>query len=204
MTESGVPERVDDSTAATSLIRQDYASFNRRRFVDGAALFADDAVLEQLPLVQQERGAIGYLQFVSAWLRAFPDATLAVRDMASHDSITYDVSLDATGTHRGMLDLPGWAFRPSGVRATFGIRELLQIRNGKIAFSSLTLNLHEMVDKLAQVEVSRLLDHVERLRRLAETLRSVKPETMRAREITDEIGRELDAARHVVRPYYRR
>lgn len=194
----------DDSTAIKAVIDEYYACFNERRFVEAAALFADDAVLEQLPLLRQERGAIGYLQFVSAWLRAFPDAALIVRGMTAHENSTYDVSVEATGTHRGALDLAGWMFRPTGVRVTFGLRELLQVREGRIAFSTITVNLHEMVDKLAQVDAGRLLDHIDRLRRLAEALRSVQADAARAREITEDIGRELDAARHVVRPYYKR
>jgi hypothetical protein len=189
--------------AARPIIDEYYTSFNERRFVDAAALFGDTAVLQQLPQQRQERGSIGYLQFVSAWLKAFPDAALIVRRITSEDGRTFEVTLDATGTHRGPLDFGGWVFRPTGLHAAFGMREILEMRDGKIVFSSLTLNLHEIVDKLAKVDGAKLLEHIERLRQLAEALRQTPSDSMRARELTAEIGQELDAARHVVRPYYR-
>ena len=189
--------------SARPVIDEYYTSFNERRFVDAAALFGDHALLQQLPQQRQESGSIGYLQFVSAWLKAFPDAAFIVRRIASDDGRTFEVTLDATGTHRGPLDFGGWVFRPTGLHATFGIRELLEVREGKIVFSSLTLNLHEIVDKLAKVDGVKLLEHIERLRYLSEMLREAPSDSMRARELTAEIGIELDAARHVVRPYYR-
>ena len=196
--------RVQENWAsARPVIDEYYTSFNERRFVDAAALFGDNALLQQLPQQRQEAGSIGYLQFVSAWLKAFPDAAFIVRRIASDDGRTFEVMLDATGTHRGPLDFGGWVFRPTGLHATFGIRELLEVREGKIVFSSLTLNLHEIVDKLAKVDGVKLLEHIERLRHLAESLREAPSDSMRARELTAEIGIELDAARHVVRPYYR-
>jgi predicted ester cyclase len=189
--------------SAHPVIDEYYRSFNERRFVDAAALFGDSAVLQQLPQQRQEPGSIGYLQFVSAWLKAFPDAAFIIRRITSDDGRMFEVTLDATGTHQGPLDFSGWVFRPTGLYATFGIRELLEVRDGKIVFSSLTLNLHEIVDKLAKVDSTKLLEHIERLRQLAEALREVPSESMRARELTAEIGVELDSARHVVRPYYR-
>lgn len=192
-----------DGAASRAVIDEYYASFNERRFVDAAALFGDNAVLQQLPQQKQERGSIGYLQFVSAWLKAFPDAAFIVRRVTSDDGRNFEVTLEATGSHRGPLDFSGWVFRPSGMHATFGIRELLEVHEGKIVFSSLTLNLHELVDKLAKVDGAKLIEHIERLRHLAETLREAPSDSMRARELTAAIGAELDAARHVVRPYYR-
>jgi predicted ester cyclase len=192
-----------EDRATLAVLDEYYASFNERRFVDAAALFGDNAVLQQLPQQKQERGSIGYLQFVSAWLKAFPDAAFIVRRIASEDGRNFEVNLEATGSHCGPLDFGGWVFRPTGMRATFGIRELLEVREGKIVFSSLTLNLHELVDKLAKVDGVKLIEHIERLRQLAASLREAPPESMRARELTAAIGMELDAARHVVRPYYR-
>ena len=189
---------------AETVIREYYDCFNERRFVDVADLFAEDAVLEQLPSLRQERGVIGYLQFVSAWLRAFPDAVFTPECILSRDDVTHEVSVTASGTHRGALELGGWVFRPSDLPALLGFREFLQIRDGKIAFSSLSLNLHEIVDKLAQIDADKLLEHVERLRPLGLALRGLRGDAIRAREITDAIGRELDAARHILRPYYKR
>lgn len=193
----------DPTQSAETTIREYYDCFNERRFVHAADLFTSDAVLEQLPLLRQERGGIGYLQFVSAWLRAFPDAVLTPERISSRDAITHDVTLTAEGTHQGPLELGGWVFRPTDLHVVFGVRELFQIREGKISFSSLSFNLHEIVDKLTKVDADKLLDHIERLRVLGTSLRAARGDEIRVREITEAIGRELDAARHVVRPYYK-
>ena len=189
---------------AEAVIREYYDCFNGRRFVDAAALFTEDAQLEQLPFLRQERGGIGYLQFVSAWIRAFPDAVFTPERIASRGGAAHEVSLMAAGTHRGTLELGEWVFRPTELRAVFGIRELFEIRDGKIALCSISFNLHEIVDTLAQVDPDKLLAHIERLRALGTTLCGVRGDALRAREITAAIGQELDAARHVVRPYYKR
>jgi hypothetical protein len=68
------PVVVGAARTAEAVIREYYDRFNERRFVEAAALFTEDVQLEQLPFLRQERGGIGYLQFVSAWIRAFPDA----------------------------------------------------------------------------------------------------------------------------------
>jgi predicted ester cyclase len=191
--------------SATSIIDRYYAAFNERRFVEAGTLFADDAVLDQLPLLRQEPGAIGYLQFVSAWLRAFPDASFTVRQVTSQDRPhTFDVKLEVAGTHAGPLEIGGRVFRPTRVQVRFGLREVLEIREGRIAFSSLSYDMHEVIEKLARFDAPKLINHIERLHELANVLQTLAPESPRGREITAEIGRELDAARHVVRPYYGR
>jgi hypothetical protein len=191
-------------TTSDAIIRQYYASFNERRLSDAAALFTDDAVLEQVPRQQLQRGGAGYLQYVNAWLTAFPDAVLTVQRVTSRDDLTHEVSLEATGTHRGALDLGGWVFKSTGARANLALRELLEIRAGKIAFCSLTFDLHQMVEQLARVDCASLLTHIDRIRQLGDQLRDVQGDANRTKEVIDRIGRELDAARHVVRPYFKR
>jgi len=110
----------------------------------------------------------------------------------------------AAGTHRGVLELGGWVFRPSDRRAVFGLRELIEIRDGKIALVNLSFNLHEIVETLTQVDADKLLAHIERLRALGIALRAARHDGPRAREISGAIGQELDAARHVLRPYFKR
>ena len=181
-----------------------YAAFNQRRFVDAGTLFAPDAVLDQLPLLRQEAGAIGYLQFVSAWLRAFPDAHFAIEDVSTEDGRIFDIRIAASGTHSGALEVGGRVFRPTGAPVTLALREMLEIREGRIAFSSLIYDMHDVIEKLARLDTDKLVGHVERLRQLADQLTQVASDSPRGRELTGEIGRELDAARHVVRPYYKR
>lgn len=197
-----VADVIDDP--ARALINRYYDAFNQRQFANGAACFTDDAALDQLPFLRQEPGGIGYLQFVSAWMRAFPDAVFVVRRVTPTDTGVFDIALEASGTHSGALNIGGWMFQPTGAHVTFGLREVIELRAGQIAFSSVIYDLHEIVDKLTQVDLSNLLTHLDRLQHLAETLRSAAPQSARAREIAADIGRELDAARHAVRPYYRR
>jgi hypothetical protein len=68
----------------------------------------------------------------------------------------------------------------------------------------LTLNPHEIVDKLATVDERALLDHLTRLQQLTADLKAAPRGSYLARQLVERVGRELDAARHVVRPYYRR
>jgi predicted ester cyclase len=187
-----------------TLIRQYYGYFNDRRLTDAGALFADDAVLEQMPRQPAQRGGAGYLQFANAWLSAFPDAVLTIQEVASRDGLTHEVSLMAAGTHRGALDLGGWVFKPTGTRATLSLRELLEIRDAKIVFSSRSFDLHQMVEQLAKVDCAKLLEHVDRIGKLGEHLAAVQGDASLTRDVIDRLGRELDAARHVVRPYFKR
>ena len=186
-----------------AIIQEYYAAFNDRRFLDAAALLADDAVLEQLPLRSQERGRIGYLQFVSMWLGAFPDAALRQRHVSS-DGAAVEVDLTLTGTHQGALHLGDWVFRPTGTPVTVHLRELLQIREGRIVFASVSFDLHELVENLTICDVSALLDHLRRLHVLAGELAEGPQGPVSVRNVVHRIGQELDAARQVVRPYYKR
>jgi predicted ester cyclase len=203
MTRARAPDTANVSPSET-LIRQYYASFNDRRLTDAAALFADDAVLERVPQRQSQRGGAGYLQFADAWLSAFPDVVLTVQRVVARDAATYEVSLAAIGTHRGAFDLGGWVFKPTGAAATLSARELLELRDGKIAFSSLSFDTQQMVEQLARVDCVKLLEHIDRIRSLGEDLAAVQGDTPRLREVIDRVGRELDAARHTVRPYFKR
>ena len=195
---------VEREVSARAIINQYYAAFNQRRFVDAGTLFAQDAVLDQIPLLRQEAGAIGYLQFVSAWLRAFPDASFIVREVSTEDGYIFDVRIEASGTHSGALEVGGRVFRPTGAFTTLCLREMLEIRDGRIAFASVIYDLHEVVEKLARLDADKLVVHIERLRQLAEQMKGLASDSPQGRELTAEIGRELDAARHVVRPYYKR
>jgi hypothetical protein len=193
------PAHADEET-----IRRYYECFNNRLLDEGAALYAADALLEQLPLRQQQRGGAGYLQFTTAWINAFPDAVLAVQRVASRPGGTHDISLVASGTHSGPLDLGGKIFRATGSRTTLHLRELLSIQGGQIVFSSLSFDLHEVIDQLVKVDCGKLLAHVERIRQLGEYLTAVQADSGLAREVIERLGIEIDAARHVVRPYFKR
>jgi hypothetical protein len=83
------------------------------------------------------------------------------------------------------------------------LRELLEVRDNRVVFSTLSFDLQQLVDQLTRVDSPRLLNHLEHLRTLGAQLEAAHGDAPRTREVLDRIGRELDAARHIVRPYYR-
>jgi predicted ester cyclase len=182
-------------------IRRYYACFNERRFTDAALMFADDAVLEQVPFHCRERGGVAYLLFADTWTRAFPDASVTIEDVVERRGGTFAIDLIVEGTHRGDLAMGGCVFKPTGVTMTLRGRELLQFREDRIAMSCLSFDLQELTHQLARVDETQLLVHLSRLRYLADQLRNVSTEQVR-RDVLDRIGRELDAARKVARPYF--
>jgi predicted ester cyclase len=187
------------------VIRQYYECFNRRRFDEAAALFMPDAVVERMCAEQGRRGAPAYRAFVDAWVAAFPDARLAIERVQGRGDSLCEVELLATGTHQGTLDLgSGGAFRPSGAHTTIHMRELLEIRQDRITYSSLSLDFQDLIRQLVVVDYSALTAHLAKIRALSDQLASERDDPERQRDITTRLGQELDAARHVLRPYYRR
>jgi hypothetical protein len=185
------------------LIRQYYACFNDRRFADLAAWFDDDAIVEHMPRRPPQRGAEGYLQFVNTWISAFPDAALTIERIVPRGIHTHEVTLLATGTHRGALELGGWTFRATGASVALHLREVLEVRADKVVFSTVSFDLQQMIEQLTRVDSVGLLKHLDRLQDLGAQLQTVQADAARTRDVLDRIGRELDAARHIVRPYYR-
>jgi ketosteroid isomerase-like protein len=185
-----------------SLIGEYYACFNERRLDDMGALFTDDAVFEQLQFRRQEPGRSGRIAFARAWLAAFPDGVLTIEQATSTPRF-YEVSLLATGTHDGALDLGGWVFQRTGDVARLRVRELLEIRDGRVVFSSLSFDLQAMVEQLAKVDSGRLLNQLDRIQKLGDELAAAQRDPMPRRDVIDQLGLELDAARHTVRPYYK-
>jgi len=192
-----------DATPAETLIRKYYADFNERRLSELATWFDDDAIVEHMPRRPAQRGGEGYLQFVNVWIAAFPDAALTIEQIVPRGTHTYEVTLLATGTHEGALEMGGWTFRPTGARVALHLREVLEVRDCKIVFSTTSFDLQQMVEQLTRVDSAKLLKHLEHLRELGTQLQTVQRDAARTRDVLDRIGRELDAARHIVRPYYR-
>src|SRR5215470_10998231 len=74
------------------VIRLYYETYNSRRFQQGAALFAADAVIEHAPFGRpQLRGGAGYLESAERSIVAFPDAHIEILGVRVHDSLIYDV-----------------------------------------------------------------------------------------------------------------
>jgi predicted ester cyclase len=187
-----------------ALIRRYYACFNERRFTDAAALFANDALLEHIPFGQQDYGVDGYVRFANAWIAAFPDGTFAVERVERRDETMFEVHLLATGTHLGIFDIGIYQFKPTSTKATLRLRELLNIRDAKIAASTLSFDLGDLISQLSTVNYTELTARLERVRQLHDELLRAEGDVARERDIADRLGPELDAARRALRPHYNR
>jgi predicted ester cyclase len=185
-------------------IREYYACFNERRFADAAAMFTDDAVIEQVPFQCRERGGAAYRLFADIWTRAFPDAHVAIEDITERQPAAVEVQLVAYGTHTGNLAMGGCVFKPTGVKATLRMRELLEFNGSRITASFVSFDLQELARQLSRVDETQLLMHLSRLRYMEDQLRGAALDSERRLALVDSIGRELDAARQVVRPYFAR
>jgi SnoaL-like polyketide cyclase len=199
-----MPERADaadSSDPVSDLIQQYYRCFNEQRLIDAAALFADDADVELVP-GRPERGRAGYLQFAAALKAGFPNATLLVERIEQRNEHMYEVYLLMTGTHRGLFDFGSYRFKATDVEAAFHLRELLEIRDGRILTSVLSLDLNDVVNQLAHIDYERLSESVQRISSLNAALEQATGE--RRRELANQLGIELDAARRILRPHFYR
>ena len=193
------------SEAAHPRVSELYACFNERRFDDAAAMFAADAVVEQAPAPQPRRGGTGYLEFARMWIQGFPDATVAIERVLARTPALYEIELTAHGTHLGTLELGGGGqFRPTGVRASLSLRQLLQFDEQElVTYSSLSFDIQDIVAQLVTVDEARLVDQTRRIRQLGDMLLSAANAAER-RNTLYRLGMAIDEARHLVRPHYRR
>ena len=183
-----------------------YQCFNERRLDQAAGLFEAGAILEHVPLRRQQRGPEGFLQFANMWVRAFPDAALTIERTVPRNDTTYEVEILAAGTHLGDFDMGGCGvFKPTGARATLRLRQLLEMHDGRIAYSSLSFDLQDIVQQLVTVDTARLLEHVERIQHMGEKLKAMATaDEGERRTLIERIGAELDAARRIIRPQFSR
>ena len=196
-----VPNSHPRSEAAEALIRAYYEDFNTRRLPAAAARFHPEARIENTT-GQVARGGGGFLLLAQQWLTAFPDGRLLVESIRPRGDGMYDAELVAEGTHSGPLAFGSWSFRPSKVHVRIPARELFQIEDGQFRLASLSYDLQDLVRQLAPVETGKLLEYVGRIHQLGECL-AAEHDPTKQRELIERIGRQLDAARHVVRPYFR-
>jgi len=188
-----------------TLIRQYCACFNERRLHEAADLFAIDTVFEYPSQTPTPRGGEGYLRFAEMWLRAFPDGQLTIDHVEQRGETICEVDLVGTGTHTGDFDLgPYGVFQATGARATLRFRQLLEVRAGKITYSSLSFDIQALIREVVTVDDAQLMACLERIRHLTDELARVQGDAERRRGVIDRLGRELDAARRVVRPYFHR
>lgn len=186
-----------------TLIRHYYQSFNERRFADAAALLTDDAVLEVIP-VGHDHGGAGYLRFVASWIAAFPNATFSIERIEQRGETMCEVYLLATGTHRGVLDFGTYRFKPTGADAVLHVRELLDIRNGKIIASVMSVDHNDLTTQLVKVDYDELVRRLDRIRALSDELVHTIGDEPRQRDVVSRLGTEVDAARRALRPHFHR
>ena len=191
------------SEATERLIRGYYSSFNARRWSDATGMFAPGAQMEAPPFAAASDAARSYERFTRLWLEAFPDAYLDVEDIAQRTETLYEVNLVATGTHRNALDLGAYGqFKPTGARTTLRLRELIEVQDERIIYSSISLDVQDLTRQLTCIDYDALVAHLDRLHKLRDQLAAAGDRETR-RHVAERIGRELDAARLTVRPWFR-
>ena len=114
----------------------------------------------------------------------------------------YDAELVAEGTHTGPFAFGSWSFRPSNVHVRIPARELFQIEGDQFRLASLSFDLQDLVRQLTAVDTTKLLEHLARIRQVGECL-AAQTDPTKQRELIERLGRHLDDARHVVRPYFK-
>jgi predicted ester cyclase len=192
------------SEAIERLIRDYYGSFNARRLADASSVFAAGAVMEAPPFTAAAEAVKSYECFSRLWLSAFPDAYLDVENVVQRTGTLYEVNLVATGTHSSVLDLGAYGhFEPTGARTTLRLRELIEVQNGKITYSNVSLDVQDLTRQLTSIDYDALLLHLERIQRLRAQLVEAGNDKATRRHLAERIGHELDAARLVVRPWFR-
>ena len=189
-----------------ALIERLYTLFNTRELDEAAALFAEDALIEHGAPGRQRRGGAGYLEFARMWMGAFPDAVVTIEGITPRNPTTIEIDLLATGTHQGPLDLGGYGlFKPSGTMGKLRLRQIVEFKDCRIAYSALSYDVQDIVQQLTVVSVPKLLEHLKRVQQLGARLAQTSPEQIvERRSIIDRLGTELDAARRIVRPYFDR
>jgi len=186
-----------------SMIQRYYDAFNGRRFADAAALFADDADVQLMP-GEPAVGGAGYMKFAEAWIRAFPNATFAVQRIQPRSETMAEVYLLATGTHCGAFDFGVYRFKESGADAVLHLRELLDIQDGRITVSVLTVDMNDLVSQLTRVDYDELARRINRIRVLGDELAQAGGDATRQRHVANRLGIEVDAARRLLRPHFNR
>ena len=82
------------------------------------------------------------------------------------------------------------------------MRELRDVRGGKIVASVLTVDLTDLVTQLTRVDYDELARRLIKIRALADEPGQAAGDATRQRLVANRLGVELDAARRVVRPHF--
>ena len=186
-----------------TFIRGYYDYFNRRRLREASKLFSDDALLEHIPF-GRDRGGAGYMRLAEMWIRAFDKVTFTVDRIEPRGGTFCEVYFQAVGTHIGVLQFGAYRFTPTKVTAMLRVRELLDIRDGKIVLSSLTVDLNDLITQLVLVDQGELSKRLEQIHKLGIEFAQTPTDSTERHDIIVKLGIELDAARRALRPHFHR
>ena len=113
--------------------------------VDGfAAVLADDVAFAAPGAVRGE-GKTACVGFYAGWFAAFPDAHVEVNAIHFVNDIAVEEGT-FTGTHEGILHIPGRDIPPTGRRVSLDYIQVIRLRDGK----HVSFNL--MFDRLLMLE----------------------------------------------------
>jgi ketosteroid isomerase-like protein len=130
------------------LIREYYQAFNERRFEAGAELFTHDAVVQHRPDGVPLKGPEGYLESAQATIAIFPDIQVQILHVEQRGDTIVEIDLVAEGTHSGDWNMGALGvLKADGVKKIVRHREMLEIRGGKITYSSITYDIKNFVGK---------------------------------------------------------
>ena len=99
------------------IARLGYDAWNDRDYDRGAALFAENGEIVNVPLGTTYRGRDGYLQFVRGWAASFPDGKIEIRNVvAASGSFAVEFTAHGTdaATRAGLTDRPRALLRVRG------------------------------------------------------------------------------------------
>ena len=141
---------LDEPTMSSAhlLIREYYKAFNERRFEDAAELFTHDAVVQHRPDGVQLKGPEGYLESARATIAIFPDIQIQILHVEQRGDTIVEIDLSAEGTHAGDWNMGALGvLKADRVKKIVRHREMLEIRGGKITYSSISYDIRNFVGK---------------------------------------------------------
>ena len=135
-------------SSAHLLIREYYAAFNERRFDDAAEMFTEDAVIQHRPDGVLQKGPDGYLESAHSTIAIFPDLQVNILHVEQRGDTIVEIDLSAVGTHKGDWNMGALGvLKADGAVKTVRHREMLEIRGGKITYSSITYDIKNFVGR---------------------------------------------------------
>jgi hypothetical protein len=115
--------------------------------IDGFAdLMADDAAF-RAPGGMSGTGKQACVEFFGAWISAFPDAHVAVRDIYVCDDVAVEEGT-FTGTHEGVLHTPAGDIQPTGSRVMVDYMQAIRFRHGRQAAFDLMYDRLQLIEQL--------------------------------------------------------